>query len=70
MNVILAILGGIVILVLMLFFCLVGAAMQAEVCKDCPFKKECDAHQNDDDFMPECYKRQTTIPRNPMDNSL
>lgn len=70
MNVFLAILGGIVLLAIVLFLCIVAAAIQAEMCKECPFKKECDAHQHDDNFAPEYYKHRTMFPHNPMDHSL
>ena len=70
MNTLYAILGGIVILAIAVFFCIVAAIMQSEICEDCPYKKECDAHKSDYRFRPECFKRRSMLPHHPMENLL
>lgn len=70
MKIFIAILGFIVILVFIFIVSLIIATIQAQLCKDCPFKNECDAHQGDRNFTPEYYKRKSRFPHNPMDNSL
>lgn len=68
MKIFIAILGFIAVLALVLFLGFIAAVVQAKMCEECPFKKECDAHQNDDDFIPECYKRRNTLSHNSIDN--
>lgn len=70
MNVLYAILGGIAILAIVAFFCFIAYIMQTEICADCPYKKECEAHQSDYRYTPECFKHRSTLPHHPMENSL
>ncbi len=70
MNVFLITLGGLAIAALVFSLCIVAATLQAEMCSRCPFKKVCDAHQNDENFTPKCDRHRTMTSHNTMNNSL
>lgn len=72
MNIFLAILGGVMLLAIILFLCVIiatiQAEMQADMCDKCPFKHKCDAHMHGDSFTSECGKHGNMFPHNPMNN--
>lgn len=58
MEIVFNILGILLIVGFLYLFFLVITALYRELCKECPHRKECEAHEHDKDFVPYCHKIQ------------
>lgn len=50
-KIILAVAIGLLVAVVLL---LIAGVVQEVICKECPYKDECNKHSNDKDFTPPC----------------
>lgn len=56
MEAILTIIAVLIILAIILGVYAIALFCQEMLCKDCPFKHECDKHQEDPKFVPTCQR--------------
>ena len=61
MKIVMFILGIILLVVILIILSILMITLNDMVCEQCPFKKECDAHKDDIDYIPTCQNLQYNI---------
>lgn len=70
MNILISILEGAALLVFLLFICALITIARTTFCKGCPYSKECDINKDNNNFVPQCHKKQLVFPQNSTDRII
>lgn len=55
MDTLMCILGFVLFIVILIIIGIVSAAIHKSICNQCPFRKACEAKQNDKNYVPKCH---------------